>query len=395
MADVVAVRARPERLLALIEDLWADGDVVLPLDVDAPQPAVDRLLALLRPAAVFDATAQGPVKVTRLPDPRQVADGSAVVVATSGSTGSPKGVLLSHQALRASTRAGLRRLGCRTGDCWMLALPTHHVAGLQVLLRAASLGTQPLIVPAGDAERLVAAARQAPAPVHVSLVPTQLARLVDLRADLSVFATVLLGGAAAPAGLLEAAAAAGAAVATSYGMTETCGGCVYDGVPLDGVEVEVRHDGRIRIRGPVLCDGYLDDPTPVTDPEGWFTTSDVGAFTAEGRLEVRGRIDDMVVSGGENVPTGAVEAALRQHPRVADVAVTGRPDPRWGQAVVAVVVPSQPSDPPSLEELRDHVRSLLPATWAPQALQVVASLPRSGLGKVPRDALRALLRDAR
>jgi o-succinylbenzoate---CoA ligase len=212
------------------------------------------------------------------------------------------------------------------------------------------------------------------------------------------FATILLGGAAAPAGLLERAAAAGARVVRSYGMTETVGGCVYDGIPLRDVEVAVSGpQGRIELRGPVLLHGYrardaqgrLASWCPL-DEEGWFATSDRGRLD-DGRLEVLGRTDEVLVSGGENVPLAAVLQRLLTHPGVVDAAVVAVEDDRWGQVPAAVVVPSDPATPPALGDLRDHVRRQAPAAYAPAHLVVVAELPRDAMGKPSRERLLELV----
>jgi o-succinylbenzoate---CoA ligase len=372
---LVAVQVPPAEMAAALDEVWAAGDAALPLPVDASDAELARLDATLGPGR------------------RPVPDGTALVVSTSGSTGEPKGVLLTHAALRASTTASNARLGCVPGDRWLLALPVHHVAGLQVLARARALGTDPVVPASTDVETLATADAD-----HVSLVPTQLGRLLDAGADVARFRTILLGGARPDPTLLGRAVSAGARVVVSYGMTETCGGCVYDGVPLDGVEVDVDAPrsggpagGRIRLRGPVLCAGYrtADGDRPATDEDGWFTTGDLGRW-GDGRLDVLGRADDVLISGGENVPAAAVAARLREHPAVADAAVTGRTDPEWGEAVVAVVVAVDPRTPPTLEELRDHVRATHPPAYAPRHLVVVPALPRDELGKVPHAALRHL-----
>jgi o-succinylbenzoate---CoA ligase len=374
--QLLPLQLPPAELATALAEVWAAGDAVLPLAVDAPDAEVDRIRAALRP------------------DARPVPAGTALVVATSGSTGSPKGVLLSHQALRASTEASLARLGCVPGDRWLLALPVHHVAGLQVIARARALGTEPVIAPHAD----LAAVADAEAD-HVALVPTQLSRLLDAGADLARFRTILLGGARPDAPLLGRAVMAGARVVVSYGMTETCGGCVYDGVPLDGVELDVDGSGpaggRIHLRGPMLCSGYrtADTDEAAVGRDGWFTTGDVGRVV-DGRLEVLGRADDVVISGGENVPAAAVAARLREHPDVADAAVTGRTDAEWGQIVVAVVVATDPRRAPALADLRTHVRATHPPAYAPRRLVVVDALPRDGMGKVPRAALQDLAAEA-
>jgi o-succinylbenzoate---CoA ligase len=395
MGELIAIRCDPEQTGPALRSIWADGNAALVLPRDAPTAVREQILTRLRPAGLLDlcgtasGPGSGPAAPTRLPsrleDPLPVAHDVALVVTTSGSTGEPKGVELTHEALAASTIASLRRLGCGQGEPWALALPTHHVAGVQVLLRSWRLGTEAQVVHDLD-ELAVVEAR------HVSLVPTQLGRLLDAGAPVGRFATILLGGAAAAPELLERARAAGANVIVSYGMSETCGGCVYDGRPLEGVEVDVT-DGRIRIRGPVVFRGYRGEPAGISlSADGWFTTGDLGRLE-QGTLQVLGRADDVIVSGGENIPVPAVEDALRDVAGVAEVAVTGRPDREWGQVVVAVVVPRDPVHPPDLEALRAGVREQHPAAWAPRVLVVVEDLPRDPMGKLSRVALSDVATD--
>ncbi|MBW3602786.1 MAG: AMP-binding protein [Actinobacteria bacterium] len=366
-----------------MEQAWERGDAVLPLDHRLPAPALRRLLSALRPAALVEADGR-----TRLPEAVPAPPGTALVVATSGSSGEPKGVLLSHAALRASARAGARRLASGPGDRWLCCLPLGHVAGIQVLVRSALLGTPAVMHPRFDPDT-VAGQRGVSL---VSLVPPMLSRLLDAGADLGRFRRILLGGAPAPRSLLRRAAAAGATVVTSYGLTETCGGCVYDGRPLDGVKVSLADDGRVHVAGPVLMSGYrgasgADDGVAIRD--GWLRTADVGRWLPDGRLRVLGRLDDVIVTGGENVVAAEVEDLLTDHPGVAQVAVLGRPDPRWGQRVVAFCVPAA-DPPPTLEALRRHVIRRAGAHLAPRELVVVDRLPTTGPGKVDRPALRAL-----
>jgi o-succinylbenzoate---CoA ligase len=398
---LVALIAPPARFAAALRAVWDAGDAVLPLPVDGPAAVVDPLLAALRPHELRTVDAAGNVTTTPCDDPLPCADDLALVVATSGSTGVPKGVELTHAALAASTTASVARLGCRAGEPWVLALPTHHVAGVQVVRRAWAAGVAPVVVDGGDARAIAAAGTGRE---HLSLVPTQLARLVAAGVALDGFRTILLGGAGAAQGLLAAARALGGRIVTSYGMTETGGGCVYDGVPLDTVEVAVDAGGRIRLRGPVLLQGYrgvtgVAPPSNVggaqgpLDADGWFTTSDVGRWDGR-RLEVLGRDDDVVLSGGENVPAGAVATTLRSHPAVRDAAVVGRPDPEWGAVAVAVVVPADPAAPPTLDALRAHVRASHPPAHAPRVLVLVPALPRDAMGKVPTASLRHLVAEA-
>jgi O-succinylbenzoic acid--CoA ligase len=293
-------------------------------------------------------------------------------------------VELTAAALRVSARASLLRLGAGPGERWLCCLPPSHVSGLQVLVRSLECGTEPIIHAGFDAAAVAGSGA-----AHVSVVPTQLRRLMDLGAPLSRFRTLLLGGAAAPADLLRAARAAGGRVVTTYGMSETAGGCVYNGEPLDKVDLDLGADGRVRVRGPVLFSGYRlrPDLTRAAMDDGWFVTSDLGTFTG-GRLGVLGRADDVVITGGQKVVAGAVAAVLAEHPAVRDAAVVGRPDPEWGELVTAVVVPADPAAPPRLAELRDLVKGRLPAYAAPRSLEVLAALPLLPNGKPDLVALR-------
>jgi len=309
-----------------------------------------------------------------------------LVVRTSGSTGAAKDVVLSREAMLSSAHAALDRLG--GGGHWLLALPAHYVAGLQVLLRSLVAGTEPVVLDEHpDFDRAVDALAGADRR-YVSLVPTQLRRLLDGRAEaLGTFDAVLLGGAAAPPAMLERAANAGVRVVTTYGMSETCGGCVYDGRPLDGVDVTADTEGRIHLRGPVLFDGYDGRPdlTAQTLVDGALRTQDVGGFDADGRLVVTGRVDDVVVSGGVNVGLATVERRVREHHLVRDAAVVGVDDPEWGSRVSAFAV----ADPAlTLDALRDFVGAELPRSWAPRDLTVLRELPLLDSGKVDRQALR-------
>ena len=369
---VLVDRPGPRLLELLAAALDGSGPAIAPVDARLPRSRLDALVEALAPGSV-----EGPDGVTtgRSGQEKGVAEGTAVVVATSGSTGVPKGVELSAAALLHSARASLARIGARPGQRWLCCLPATHVAGLQVLVRSLVSGTDPVLADRADAPTVAASGC-----AHVSLVPTQLSRLLDV--DISPFtgfSSVLLGGAAAPAGLLAAARAAGVPVVTTYGMTETCGGCVYDGIPLDGVRVRIGDDERIWIGGPVLFSGYrhgLEAPG-----DGWFRTGDLGLVDPDGRLVVRGRADDVINTGGHKVVPGEVAAALQAHPGVRDAAVLGQPDPEWGERVVAVVVPADPAEPPALELLRLHVQQRLPRYAAPSRVVMVDAVPMLPSGK--------------
>ena len=339
---VVPAEPGPSFVSALL-DAWSRGDAVLPLDPRLPEVAASRLTAALSVG-------------------EPVEDGDAVVVATSGTTGEPKGVVLTHAALDAASRITSSRLSVSPeSDVWLAALPLAHIGGLSVVIRALLTATG-LTFDVSD-----------PAATLVSLVPTQL-----LRMDASQFRFVLLGGAAPPD-------SPPANCIVTYGMTETCAGVVYDGVPLDGVSVR-SVEGELWVKSPTLLRCYRDGTDPKTS-DGWFATGDAGSVSASGDVDVVGRIGDVIVTGGEKVWPDAVERVLRGVTGVGEVAVAGRPDPEWGARVVAWVVPSTSSSPPSLDVLRAAVKEELPAYCAPKQLVLVDALPRTAAGKLRRGAL--------
>jgi O-succinylbenzoic acid--CoA ligase len=320
-----------------LRSAWDAGDAVLPLDPRLPVPARERLLAALR--------ADEPVD-----------DGDALVLATSGTTGEPKGVVLTHAAVEASARATSARLDVGDGDRWFSCLPLAHVGGLSVVLRSLVVGTA-LTFDLDEPATLV------------SLVATQLRRM-----DTRRFRAIVLGGAAPPEDRP-------ASCVTTYGMTETGSGVVYDGVPLEGVEVRAVA-GELHLRGPMLLRAYRDGTDPKVD--GWLPTGDAGSVVG-GVVHVEGRIGDVIVTGGEKVWPAPVERVLGRLASVAEVAVAGRPDPEWGHRVVAFVVPA--GEAPTLDELRGAVKAELPAWCAPKELVLLDALPRTALGKVRRSAL--------
>jgi len=376
---VLVERTGPRLIELLAAALDGSGPAIAPVDAALPPARLAELLAVLGPGSVEDA--DGVITPLRPAQEQGAADGTAVIVGTSGSTGVPKGVELSAAALLHSAQASLARVGARPGERWLCCLPASHIAGIQVLVRSLVSGTDPVLAERADAQTVAGCGC-----AHVSLVPTQLRRLLDTPEVLAGFSSVLLGGAAAPTGLLAAARAARVPVMTTYGMTETCGGCVYDGVPLDGVQVRIGDDERIWIGGPVLFSGYRGAPQA---PAGqWFRTGDLGRLDPAGQLIVRGRADDVINTGGHKVVPGEVAAALQTAPGVADVAVVGLPDDEWGEMVVAVVVPADPADPPAAELLRLHVRQRLPRYAAPGRVVVIDVIPMLASGKHDLAGLR-------
>lgn len=342
-------------------------------------------------------------------------DGLALVVGTSGSTGSPKLAMLTRDALLASATATHERLG-GPGQ-WLLPVPAHHIAGIQVLVRSIVAGTRPVVAdlaagftPAAFAE--AAAGLDAGLDTgldsgrrYTSVVPTQLVRLLADKGGteaLRRFDAVLVGGAATAPALLARAREAGVRVTTTYGMSETAGGCVYDGLPLGCSRARAGTDGRIQLGGDTVAAGYLGRPDLTreaftTDPDGtrWFTTDDVGHLDAQGRWHVDGRIDDLVTTGGLKVAPRLVEEAIGSRlPGVAECAVVGVADPEWGEVVAAALVLADGSPAPGLADVRDALRDTLPGHALPRRVAVVDTLPLRGPGKPDRAALRALLADS-
>ncbi|WP_171058183.1 o-succinylbenzoate--CoA ligase [Modestobacter altitudinis] len=365
----------PEDAAAVLDTVW---------------PALRRALDGAAPLAVLP-TGAGPAEAARAvlrPD-EPLEPGTDLVVVTSGSTGGGRGVLLSAGALRASAAATLTRLG--GPGSWLLTLPTSAIGGLQVLVRSALADREPAVLSRGEPLGQALARLPAGDRRYTAMVPTQLRRyLADEPGALASFDGIVVGGAATDAGLLDRARAAGVRLHTSYGMSETAGGCVYDGVPLDGVGVRVGEG--VELTGPVLAHGYRLDPPATGEAftDGWFRTRDAGSLAADGTLTVHGRLDDVVISGGVNVAPQAVEAALREHPSVADAVVTGRSDPEWGQRVVAAVV-AAPGAVPELAELRPWVAARLGAAAAPRELHLVDAVPTLHTGKPDRRAVVRLI----
>jgi O-succinylbenzoic acid--CoA ligase len=369
--------------------IWDTGDAAAPLDPRLPRAARQTMLEALRPTRIVGSDGEQHALEDGLP----VLDGDALVVATSGTSGEPKGVVLTHEAVASSAQATSERLGVEPGrDSWLACLPLAHIGGLAVVTRALVTGTHLVVMPGFEAEAVEAAGKSGRA-THVSLVATALGRI-----DPSVFACVLLGGSKAPEVLPPN-------VVATYGMTETGSGVVYDGRPLEDVEVALRHDdgsfsgdardasaspeGEILVRAPMLFRSYRDGSDGrVAGPGGdgsWFATGDAGRWDPDGRLVVSGRLDDVITTGAEKVWPDVVERVLSEHPDVAEVAVWKRTDPEWGERVVAWIVPTD--DAPSLDELRQVVADTIAPWAAPKELVIVDDLPRTSSGKVRRRAL--------
>jgi len=344
---------------------WDAGDAVAPIDLRLTGPALDAALEAIAPTVIVDPSGRSSHHG------RRSEPGDALVVNTSGTTGRPRAAVLTHDALVASARATSTALGVDPdADRWLACLPLAHVGGLSVITRAVLTGTPVDVHDGFDPVAVTDAARNGA--TLVSLVTTAVKRI-----DPSLFRRILLGGSAIPDDRPTNSVA-------TWGMTETGGGVVYDGTAIDGVEVRAV-DGELQLRCPMLMRGYRDGTNPVST-DGWYPTGDAGSVI-DGIVSVSGRIGDVIVTGGEKVWPGPVERVIATDPRVREVAVVGRPDHEWGQAVTAVVVPANPADPPSLQMLRELVKAQLPSWHAPKQIEFVDRLPRTSLGKIRRASL--------
>jgi len=335
-------------------------------------------------------------------------DGLAVVVGTSGSTGRPKRAMLTADALERSAWATHQVLG--GSGAWLLAMPAHHIAGLQVLLRSVAAGTTPAVVDLRDgftAAGFVRAARALrPSPGaacrYTALVPTQLGRLLDDAEGLAAlrsFDGVLVGGAATPVAMVERARQSGVALSLTYGMSETAGGCAYDGVPLPVSRAHVDNDRHVVLGGDTVAHGYLGEPELTadafsTDSDGvrWFRTDDLGHFDDDGLLVIDGRADDVINTGGLKVTPGVVEDAVSRYlHEVVDVVVLGVPDREWGEAVCVAVTLGDPATTLTARDVRERLRGILPDAALPRSVLVLPSIPQRGPGKPDRAAIRHAL----
>ena len=354
-----------EEFVERIQRAWENGDAIFPLDQRLPLPARKTVLEAIRPTRI--ATLNDEVTHSG----EQVTTGDAVVVATSGTTGLPKGVVLTHDAIRASAIATSTRLDVSNNDAWFACLPVSHIGGLSVILRSLVIGTPLFTAPQFSTEAYVNAANSGA--TLVSLVSTAMQRV-----DASLYRIIVLGGSRPPTDRP-------ANTVTTYGMTETGSGVVYDGIPLEGVEIKII-DSIVHLRAPMLLRTYRNATHPITS-DGWFRTGDMGTFN-NGVLRIDGREGDLIISGGENVWPEQVEDVLRQHHSIDDVCVAGVPDPQWGQRVTAWVVLREDQEL-STSEAREFVKNVLPAHCAPHTVITIGEIPRTNLGKPKRSELIA------
>lgn len=378
--------------------------VLIPIEADDPQP-----LSVALRRALDGGPALGFGMLADVPD--RVPVGTAVVIATSGSSGIPKRVALSAEALRTSAEATADRIG---SGRWLLALPTGYVAGLQVLVRSILAGTEPVALsgrfsPEAFAHATLSMLRHGDEALYTSLVPAQVATLLDaaddvaVRAALQAYRSILVGGQSLPEPLRERASDLGVRLVRTYGSTETSGGCVYDGVPLDTVSVRTV-DGELRIAGPMLADGYLGDDELtsrvfVRDEHGirWYRTGDLG-LVENGIVRVHGRADNVIVSGGINISLDRVERIVRQVPGLHQAVVVGVDDERWGEASVIVAARGEVlrrSESDQLVHARDAVAEALGKHARPARLILVDEIATLASGKPDREAIRRIAAELR
>ena len=370
--DRVAAMMGGPGFAVLLHALAKLGAVLVPVNTRLTNAERERLLRDARPRFVLDAVPQssGEREFRHETDP----DDPLAVVYTSGTTGTPKAVELSYGNFFASAQANAENLGMEPDDRWLCCMPLFHVGGLSILTRSAIYGTHAVVHDGFDVDAVKRALEDEGITI-VSLVATQLRRLLDAGlADPPRLRAALIGGGPVPADLLQRAREAGVPAMPTYGMTETCSQ-IWTGRPLPGVELSATPEGELLVRGPMVAAGAIAD-------DGWLHTGDRGHIDEHGNLSVEGRIADTIVTGGENVAAAEVEEALQRHPLVDDVAVVGRPDPQWGQAVTAFVVGR--ADP---TELKAYARERLAGYKVPKRIERIDEIPRNAAGKILRGRL--------
>ena len=359
-----------ELFVSSLQKIWDQGDAAFPVDQRLPIEERHKLVKRMGASKVI--TADSEQKLTGRP----VEDGDALIVTSSGTGGIPKGVVLTHDALLASARITSKALSVDpSSDRWLCCIPASHIGGLSVVTRALLTGTEVKVHSEFSASACEGFGRSGP--TLVSLVVTAMRRV-----DVSLFRKVLVGGSSIPADLPKN-------VVATYGMTETGSGVIYDGYPLDDVEVQI-HDTEIYLKSPTLLRCYTDGTKPFTDG-GWFPTGDGGELEIDGKLKVFGRLEEVIVSGGEKVWPITVEKALKALSWVDDASVLGQPNSEWGELVTAFVVAADSNDLPSLERVREELDAVLPRYALPRDLHIVDHLPKTTSGKVLKGDLLSYL----
>ncbi|MCW2274106.1 AMP-binding protein [Rhodoblastus acidophilus] len=403
---IVAVTASAEALATAACAAFALNAPIFPLDPHLPEPIAKNLLDQIgdclvigegRSVSTEAILAAEPAAAPKFSPPR----GPALLIATSGSSGRPKAVVLTGAALAASAAASAKITSLRAGDRWLACLPLFHIGGFSILIRCALAGAEAMLHRGFDAERVHGALVEGRI-THVSLTPTMLAQLLALQKPAPTgLRHALVGGAALPTELAHRAAEAGWPIQPTYGMSETCAQIATlprlppdwrtgkVGRPLEGAEIALTDDGRLKVRGPMLMHGYANPEFSPGDglSDGWFVTNDLAEISPEGDLTILGRADETIVSGGKKIHPAAVEFLLAQCPGVQTVVVAGRPDPVWGEIVTAVF-----SGPASTEDLLNWCREHVASPFRPRAAVRLDASPLLANGKPDRLKLRELAR---
>ena len=355
-----------ELFVSHLQRVWEQGDAILPLDQRLPLKIRRELVSTMGASLVLSADSEQKFSG------RSVEAGDALIVTTSGTGGIPKGVVLTHEAVAASAQMTSQSLSVNyLTDRWLCCLPVSHIGGLSVVTRALITGTELEIHGQFDAGECENSARSGVS--LVSLVVTAMQRI-----DVSLFRKILVGGSSLPVGLPEN-------VIATYGMTETGSGIIYDGFPLPDVQLRIQN-GEILVKSPTLFRCYRNSEAPI-DADGWFRTGDGGVLNADGKLSVFGRLEEVIVSGGEKIWPIIVEEALESLPWIDEAAVVGRPDHEWGEKVTAFLIVDNQKNSLSLDELRDQLGLLLPRYALPRSFHIVDRLPKTTSGKIRKKDL--------
>jgi O-succinylbenzoic acid--CoA ligase len=379
--DLVAIDLAGAAAAAAIRSCWDDGAAIIAVDPTMPDAAKTALFWQVRPTAVIDERGRRDLRGT------PISAQAAAVVMTSGTGATPKAVILTRTGMQAMALGYSAAIEATAADRWLAALPLSGVAGLAILARSYITGVPSVVHDRYSASAVAHAAVTREATI-VSVVPTALERLLDADAPLERFRVIIVGGAPLSDRLRSRAAAAGARLVTSYGLTETWGGIALDDRPISGTRVRVNDRAEIEVSGPMVMEGYRLDREATADTlrDGWLATGDLGTWDGI-ELTITGRSRDLIITGGVNVSPEAVERVLLMDPSILDAAVVGAPDPEWGERVVAYVVPDNPAAVPSLEHVRDLVKTHLAPPNAPREVHPVSRIPRNAAGKIMRRQL--------
>ena len=367
MQSLVALDLEPsQRFVDELSKAWDEGDAVLPIDQRLPVAAKKQLIAQLKPTHIVSSDGR-----VILEGGQPVESGDAIVVATSGSTGTPKGVVLTQESVLASAKASSLALDVTFDDHWYSCLPLAHVGGLSVVTRSLLMGTQLTVAARFDPDQVEHHSHTC---TLISLVPTALQRI-----DPRKFRAILLGGSKPPPQRPRN-------VIATYGLSETGSGIVYEGRPLNGVEIQISDEDEILVRSPMNMRCYRDGSSSI-DSDGWLHTGDIGSLSDEGILSVQGRRGDVIVTGSEKVWPEAVESAIASLFEPDQFAIIGIPDPEWGERVVLVTTRTDVS----LEQVKDLVLRTLPNYCVPKSIQIIDSIPQTAIGKIRRSEIRQYL----